>query len=515
MAEVIQLVAGRPGESARRILTAQGGPLEASPRLRRFVAVYEDGQVLAAPAALDDPEFHTLRRQAASAGIRLREPEESSLDAVAAANAKVADVTEFATQARKTFLSILERAARARASDVMISRFENEAAVRFRVDGLMRDDRSLDPERATGISNAAFHLCSAGDSLASTIRPVRASITNRDALPAGVQGARLQFAPTTGGFVLILRLSYAGRFIHCRSLEEAGFHEPKASIIRSALQSSSGVFLVVGPTEHGKSTTLNLAIEEFARGYARPPNVVAVEDPPETLHLPFVQSFSINTSVESEEQAFESALLAALRLAPDGIKIGELRDRVSARTAYRAAGSGALVFSTVHAALATDVPFRLMDLGVERERAFDRLNILWVAQRLVPTVCRACSVPAEASSQPAHVALIRESAQLKLRLRQARFRGSGCGACNNSGYSGRVLVSEVVVPDEELLEIGLAPHTSRQSFRKAWLRRGGDPITIETYRLVTKGTVSLDAFVRNVTSLRALTFDAANAGSSP
>lgn len=510
MAEVLQLAHER--QRRRQILSAQGGPLEASPRLRRFLVIQDSGGVLAAPAALDDPEYQTLLQSAQSQGIHLRHPEIASLDQIAAAYARVVDVAEFATQARQSFLAVLERGASLKASDAMIVRNGDEAAVRYRIDGLMRDDRRLDADRATAISNSGFHFCSAGDSLASPTRPVRASITNADSLPRGLSGVRLQYAPTAQGFVLILRMVYASGEIRCSSLEEAGYSPERAAIIRAAVQASAGVFLVTGPTEHGKSTTLNLAIEEFARSYEQPPNVVAVEDPPETLHMPFVHAFSVNTSIESEEEAFEGALLAALRLAPDGIKIGELRDSISAQTAYRAAGSGALVFSTLHAPYATDVPFRLMDLGLDRPRAFDPLNILWLAQRLVPTACPGCSIVAEMAEAPTHRALLADARRLGLRLGKVCFAGKGCEACAGTGHSGRHLTSEFVAPSSDLLEIGLAENTTRQSFRRAWLRRGGTPMTADAFAQVRKGRVPLEAFVRSVATLDSLSFDAAHVG---
>ena len=515
MAEALQINSGGSRSHSLKILSARGGALEASPRLRRFIAIFEDGRTLATPAALDDPEFQMLQRHAASGNIRLRKPEVASLDQIAAANAKVGDVAEFVTQARHAFFSILERAAMVHASDVLISRSGEEAEVRLRVDGLMRNDRKLEPDRATAISNAAFHACDAGDSLAITTRAVRAAITNRKFLPGKVQGVRLQYAPTATGFVLVLRIAYASSAIHCRTLEEAGYGQQQTSVIRSALQSSAGVFVVAGPTEHGKSTTLNLAIEEFARGYAQFPNIVAVEDPPETQHIPYIQSFSVNTSIESEEAAFEGALLAALRLAPDGIKIGELRDNVSARTAYRAAGSGALVFSTLHAAFATDIPFRLMDLGVERYRAFDHLNILWIAQRLVPSACRSCSYSTRNADSHAYRALLADAERLQISLGKARFAGSGCNACAGTGFVGRALVSEVVAPDHKLLETGLDPGATRQSFRRAWLQHGGSPITVDAFQFVRTGQISLDAFVRNVAAFESLVFDVQNVGARP
>ena len=507
MAERLTFVAGRNRNAARRVLTAPGGPLEASPRLRRFLVIYEDGRALATPAAVNDPELQTLRRRAALSHIALQEPEEATLDEIAAANANVVDVAEFATQARQAFVSVLARAARMRASDVLITRSDDSADIRFRVDGLIRRERSIDPERATAMSNAAFNLCDAGDSLASTTRAVRAAITVRRNLPSSVLGVRLQYAPTANGFALILRLSYENTAIRCADLEEAGFHAVEAEAMRAALQSSSGVFLVAGPTEHGKSTTLNLAIAEFAESYAQPPNIVAVEDPPETQHIPYVQTFTVNTSVESEETAFENALMAALRMAPDGIKIGELRDLVSARTAYRAAGSGALVFSTIHAPFATDIPFRLMDLGLERHRAFERLNVAWVAQRLVPTACSACALPANAPRTPTQRALLADALRHGVSLDGACFAGGGCGACGGAGYSGRVLASEVVIPDIAILEAGLGPKATRRSIRQEWLQRGGRPITQEAFRHVLAGRTPLEAFVRSVASFEMLVFD--------
>ena len=497
MAEELRIAKRNTGGHCK-VLSAQGGALEASPRLRRFLAILSDGRVLATPAAFNDPEFKTLQQRAAASGMRLRTPTEATLDEIAAANANVRNVQEFATQARQALISILARAAQQRASDILISRSEGSAEIRFRVNGAMRTERTLDPERAAALSNAAFNLCDSGDSLSSTTRAVRAAITSGRSLPSSVVGARLQFAPTAAGFALLIRLAYAATAVGCRSLEEAGYSGQRAMAIRAAIQSSAGVFLVAGPTEHGKSTTLNLAIDEFAKGFAQHPNIIAVEDPPETRAPPYVQAFSINTSIETEERAFENALLASLRMAPDGVKIGEIRDSVSARTAYRAAGSGTLVFATVHAPYATDIPFRLLDLGLERSRAFDSLNLAWISQRLVPTVCEQCAVPVRHPATAAQRALLAEFERHGIGLEDAAFAGTGCSNCDFSGSTGRILVSEVIQPDFDLLERGLGEDSTRKSLRDAWLRRGGEPITADAFRHVRSGRIALDAFCRSV-----------------
>ena len=255
MAEQLQSSPNPHRQSQRKIISAHGGVLEASPRLRRFLAIYEEGEMLVAATALNDPELQTLRRRAESLDIRLHTPREASLDEISAANANVADVEKYATQARQTLLAILSQAARSNASDILLGRNDVQGRVRFRINGLMQDHRLLDPERVTAVANAAINACDAGDSLASPSRPVRAAITARKMLPANVLGVRLQYAPTSTGFVLIMRLSYAAAAIHCQSLEEAGVGTATAAAIRGALQSPAGVFVVAGPTEHGKSTT--------------------------------------------------------------------------------------------------------------------------------------------------------------------------------------------------------------------------------------------------------------------
>ena len=511
MAEDLR-IARREASSAQEVLSAPGGPLEASPRLRRFLAILSDGRVLASPAAIDDPEFRTLRQRAAIAGIKLQNPSEATLDEIAAANANVKNVKEYATQARQTLLFTIVRAAKHRASDILIARSENSAEIRFRVNGAMRTDRLLDPDRAIAMSNAAFNLCDAGDSLASTTRMTRAAITENRVLPSEVIGARLQYVPTASGFALLIRLSYSADAIQCHSLEDAGYCDERAMSVRAALQSATGVFLIAGPTEQGKSTTLNLAIEEFARGFAQHPNVVAVEDPPESRALPYVQAFSINTSIEAEDVAFENALLASLRMAPDAIKIGEIRNQVSAQTAYRAAGSGALVFATLHAPFATDIPFRLLDLGLERHRAFDPLNLVWISQRLVPRLCKDCALPVDRPSNSIQQALVSEFERNRVGLGRACFAGPGCNSCEHTGYAGRLLVSEMIFPDIDLLEFGRTETTTRRAFRRGWLQRGGEPITSEAFRLVREGHVSLEAFSRFVAPATMLRSDSEHRG---
>jgi type IV pilus assembly protein PilB len=201
------------------------------------------------------------------------------------------------------------------------------------------------------------------------------------------------------------------------------------------LKRPAGIFLITGPTGSGKSTTLYASLMTIFKPQIR---ILTAEDPIEYVYEQFSQS-EVNEHIGN---TFANYLRAFLRHDPEVIMVGEIRDEDTAQMAFRAAQTGHLLLSTLHTNSAIASVSRLLDLSVDPNLiASSTLGVL--AQRLVRQVCQACKVQYEPSRD-----LLREFFDTPP-SHAKWYRGAGCGACNFSGYKGRLCVSELWTPSEE------------------------------------------------------------------
>jgi type II secretory ATPase GspE/PulE/Tfp pilus assembly ATPase PilB-like protein len=221
-----------------------------------------------------------------------------------------------------------------------------------------------------------------------------------------------------------------------------------------------GMICFTGPTGSGKSTSLRHSLQLLKR--ERPgANVITIEDPPEGVIMGARQIPIVDATSQTERAGrFHETITASLRLAPNVIYIGEIRDDQSAKLAFEAAMTGHQVWTTLHVTNAMMIPARLRDLGVEDYKLYgsDVLTGL-IAQRLVRRLCPECKVPIDE-------AIFRGSAEtavdtdLALRLDDilGDFAGifvanrRGCSACDH-GYAGRTVIAEIIVPDVEFMKL--------------------------------------------------------------
>lgn len=477
-------------------LTAPGQPLELSPALRNYAVVTPRIGFLCLDQYRNDPEITSLPARANAAGIAIPGPRSASLEEIAAAYANRADAAEYATHAKRRFLAYLQTAADREASDLQLLHRGDQAYLRLRVGGAYTAPvEQIAAADAIALWNAAFNASDTGDSIATSGRPMQTAITSRRRLPAGVAGARLQFNILADGAMLTVRLIYSETRLQIADFASAGFTPAQIMDLHGALASGSGQIHISGPTEHGKSTSLNIAIQEYAKSFPAAPNVVSVEDPPETLS-PVINAIAINRSLGGEGEAYDDALKAALRVAPDALKIGEVRDTVTAQAAWRAAEAGALVFTTIHTASALDIPFRLRDLGLGGAECFGQLHRLWAAQRLVPRACPECAIPTGDGNLDGRQRAILRLYQPCLRIPPASllFRGPGCPSCAQ-GTGRRRMFAEVLRPDDGLMT---ALMDNRAKGRSHWIANGGQPLTLPAWEEVEAGRITLDDYARFV-----------------
>ena len=285
---------------------------------------------------------------------------------------------------------------------------------------------------------------------------------------------RISTVPSIYGENIVIRvLSTSGALMHISTL---GFSGNIAATMQHLFNKSHGIILVTGPTGSGKTTTLYSCLREID---LLERNVITIEDPVE-YRLNFVRQTEVN---EKAGYTFASSTRTFMRQDPDVMLLGEIRDGETAQIAIRASITGHLVISTLHTNDAvTSIP-RLLDLGMDKLLLSSALLAV-MAQRLARKICTYCKEEYELDEE--EKALFKEAAMDVTKA----FRGAGCERCDNSGYSGRTCVAEVMIINNEIKEL-IYDGASTGSLFKAALRGGMIPLSIDGLRKVAAGHTTL------------------------
>lgn len=324
--------------------------------------------------------------------------------------------------------AILSEAIQVGASDIHIEPFEKKLAVRFRIDGMLRE--ILTPPAETG-----SYLISRIKVMARLdIAEKRLPQDGRISLKLGGRNVdvRVSTLPASFGERVVMRVLDKNTIR--LELGELGLAPGIKSTLSGLLQHPHGILLVTGPTGSGKSTTLYASLSEIDR---KEKNILTVEDPVE-YELEGIGQTQVNARVD---MTFARGLRAILRQDPDVVMIGEIRDSETAQIAVQASLTGHLVLSTLHTNTALGAVERLRDMGVEPFLLASSLSGV-LAQRLVRRLCLACRektplTPAERQAFPGINA-------------DAIYRPRGCDACHHTGYRGRTGVHELLTVSPEL-----------------------------------------------------------------
>jgi general secretion pathway protein E/type IV pilus assembly protein PilB len=346
---------------------------------------------------------------------------------------------------------ILIDAIRARASDIHIEAFTDEAKVRFRVDGALRVARAFPSERFPAVSTRVKIMANLN------IMERRLPQDGRITVDSGGESVdmRVSIVPIARGESIVLRVFGGSK--DPLPLDAIGFEPQALSDLRSAFKVPHGLILVTGPTGSGKTTTLNSILREIRDDSIK---IITIEDPIEYV-LDGIDQIQTNEKIGL---GFDGLLRRVLRQDPNVIMVGEIRDSDTAELVMRAALTGHLVFSTLHTNDSVSVVTRLRDLGVEGYLIASVLRAS-MAQRLIRRLCPECSKPA--APGPAQMAAF---ARYGVVPDEARVP-VGCPACGGSGFAGRVAVFESFRSDEGLEE--LVATGARASELRAYLEGRG------------------------------------------
>lgn len=309
-------------------------------------------------------------------------------------------------------------------SDIHIEPFENEIRIRYRIDGKLQTVNTLGIESLGPLVTRIKIL--AGLNIAEKRIPQDGRIM------FDVDGAqvdlRVSILPVVNGEKIVIRiLNTNGAILNKKQL---GMSEENVHRLNRIIGNPHGIILVTGPTGSGKSTTLYSILNELNSNSV---NIITVEDPVEYT-MNGINQVSVN---EKAGLTFASGLRSILRQDPDIIMIGEIRDEETAEIATRAAITGHLVLSTLHTNDAPSSIIRLVDMGIKPYLVSTSV-VGVIAQRLVRKICNNCKEAYEASEYE------KEALEKNINYPLTLYKGTGCGYCNNTGYSGRVGIYEIM-----------------------------------------------------------------------
>jgi len=375
---------------------------------------------------------------------------------------------------------IIEEAVKARSSDVHIEPEEDRLRVRYRIDGTLQDMMSLPLN---------IHLA-----LVSRIKILAdMNIADRHRAQDGqfsteAKGreidVRVATAPTVNGEMAELRL--LDKSVATLGLSELGMLSDSLERYENMLKVPYGMILISGPTGAGKTTTLYASINSLD---CLERNVITIEDPAE-------YRFKDINQIQVNPQAgitFATGLRSILRLDPDVIMVGEIRDAETANIAVQAALTGHLMLSSVHASDATGVLSRLLDLGVEPFLIASSV-IGVVAQRMVRRICPDCSHIIEAPVIE-QMAYEREIGEKKTEFQY----GTGCKTCAYAGFLGRTGIFEILSMSDAVRTM-LTSQASSSQIRAQALKEGMVTMMNDGMRKVKEGITTPSEVLRNAYS---------------
>ena len=329
---------------------------------------------------------------------------------------------------------LLTQAVKDLCSDIHIEPYQNALKIRFRLDGVLYDIKTLDKRWHPPVVSHV-KIRSKLD-IAERRLPQDGSFDIR--LGNRNVDIRVSVFPTKFGERLVLRLLEKNTRI--LSLGELGLAPGNLEIVKRLVALPHGIILVTGPTGSGKSTTLYATINHIN---SSDKNILTIEDPVE-YQIEGVGQMQVNAKIDL---TFASGLRSILRQDPDVILVGEIRDEETAQIACQAALTGHLVFSTLHTNDAASAVTRMVDMGIEPYMVASVVRAL-VAQRLVRVLCPRCREPFAAAEE--HCIALGPAAE-KL-IGRTLHRAVGCTQCMHTGFRGRTSIHEILVVDEPMAE---------------------------------------------------------------
>ncbi|OPZ38385.1 MAG: Type II secretion system protein E [Spirochaetes bacterium ADurb.BinA120] len=377
---------------------------------------------------------------------------------------------------------IILNAVNLRVSDIHIESWETKVLVRYRLDGILTEQMTIAKKAGPAIISRIKIMSDLNIAERSVPQDGAFSIK----LGKKTVDFRVSIIPCAEGECACLRILAKENLK--LDLKALGFSDIEYDRFNRAIRRPYGIILVSGPTGSGKTTTLYAALQSLNDSETK---IITAEDPVEYKLAGLNQiNVKINKTDPDRSLTFGKALKAMLRHDPDIILLGEIREHETADIAIKAALTGHLVFSTVHANNAIDVIGRMADMDIDRyllAAAFIEV----IAQRLVKTICKNCIEEYTPTEDDFKFADLHEPEHREIKY----YKGAGCKACGGKGYKGRAAVYEILDIDDEIRAM-IATNTSLYDIKKVGLEKGMTTIHGSTLAKIKKGETTIQELIR-------------------
>jgi general secretion pathway protein E len=374
--------------------------------------------------------------------------------------------------------SVMFRAVKERASDIHIEPYERETVYRFRINGVMTEILRQ-PKKTHAAVSSRIKVMAKLD-IAEKRLPqdgrIKIKIAGKDI------DIRLSTIPIQAGERIVMRILEKNNQV--LRLESLGFRGKVLEGLQDLGARKHGVLYVTGPTGHGKTTTLMAILDRIN---SPDKMIITVEDPVE-YEVQGISQIQVNHKIDL---SFAIALRSILRQNPDVVMVGETRDKETAEIAINASLTGHFVLSTLHTNDSSSAPTRLIDMGVQPFLISSSL-IGVLAQRLVRTLCNSCKLKTNLSDFEKVVLDVEELPETA-----TVFKPVGCPKCHGTGYTGRTVVSELLIVNDEIRAL-IIQKVDAATIKKAAVRAGMRTLRGDALDKIFEGITSVDEILRAI-----------------
>lgn len=372
---------------------------------------------------------------------------------------------------------VIARAIERGASDIHLEPYEKTFRVRYRIDGLLVDADSPPKRLQTAILSRV--------KIMSRLNIAENRLPQDGRIKLRISGKEVDFrvstVPTLFGESVVIRILDQGSVP--LNLGTLGFSDEGLLAFREMVTAPHGMVLVTGPTGSGKTTTLYGTLQEIRTTERK---VITIEDPVE-YQIPGVNQIQVKPQIGL---TFASGLRSIVRQDPDVILVGEIRDRETAEIAIHSALTGHMVLSTLHTNDAAGAIARLLEMGVEEYLLPSSLTGV-LAQRLVRTICRSCSVEREISPAFREEIFREEGFEARGDIRVGR----GCEACGGTGFRGRTGIFEILPVTDPIRELILG-RADAGAIRASAMKSGMVLLRDDGWEKVRRGLTTIEEVIR-------------------
>lgn len=410
--------------------------------------------------------------------------------------AKVSDMLE-QVRADDMLAYLVAQAHRLNASDIHVETQVRDVRIRLRIDGVLHPVANLQPDKYRVLISA---IASAGNVSTASNEAQQGHIAQKVKMADGNEvdvNVRLETVPTINGMDIVMRLFNMDRTMY--TLDKLGLTESERKVVDGIIAKPSGLVMVVGPTGSGKTTTLYSMLNSLNTDERK---IITIEDPVE-FQFPGISQISVHTAEGGNDDSFADKLRAVLRLDPDIVMVGEIRDMDTAKTALQAALTGHLVLATFHASSAAASLTRIADIIGQNPLFISAIRLI-MAQRLIRKLdekTKQAYSPSENDWQKINQVLNSLPSNIaKPNLEDLTLFKAGSSEQNPYGYEGQLAIREQMTMSPKLQQLLESPSAliTAQTIEKLAVEDGMLTMLQDGMLKVIAGQTSIDELYRIV-----------------